>query len=55
MSEFRHITEVVLYNECGCELDRREIINDNYHEIISSWVLYPNDRIEIVERETEQY
>ena len=53
MEGFRQITEVVLYNEYGCELDRKELVNNNYNEIVSSWVIYPGDRIEVIERETE--
>ena len=54
MNGFRNITEVVLFNDCGCELDRKELTEDtSYDEIVSGWVIYPGDRIEIVERETE--
>ena len=54
MEDFRTITEVVLFNECGCELDRKELTEDtSYDEIIRGWIIYPGDRIEIVERETE--
>ena len=54
MAKFSNIKEVVLYNEVGCELDRKEFkTEEEMNDIISSWTIYPGDKIEIKERESE--
>ena len=54
MAKFKNIKEVILYNEAGCELDRQEFSSeDEMDEIIKSWIIYPGDRIEVKERESE--
>lgn len=42
--------DVVLINDIGCEIARETITADrSEEEVISSWNIYPGDRIEIVE------
>ena len=41
-------TDVVLFNSCGCEIARETIENgQDYNQIVSDWVIYPDDRIEL--------
>ena len=48
------VTDVVLFNSCGCDIARETITDEKgYAEIISEWVIYPNDRIEFQEVWTE--
>ena len=43
-------TDVVLFNNCGCEIARETITAERTEDaIISSWTIYPGDKIEIVE------
>ena len=42
--------DVVLFNDCGCEIARETITQErSYLDIINSWIVYPGDKIEIQE------
>lgn len=44
--------EVVLFNDCGCEIARETITQErSYRDIINSWIIYSGDKIEIQETE----
>ena len=43
-------TDVVLFNDFGCEIARETITADrNEDMIISSWEIYPGDKIELID------
>lgn len=42
--------DVVLYNDCGCEIARETITKEKTEaDIIDSWELYPGDKIQLEE------
>lgn len=48
--------DVVLFNDCGCEIARETITDKrSEYDIIKSWIIYPGDKIEIQETWHEEY
>ena len=42
--------DVVLFNDCGCEIAREAITsNRTESDIINSWIICPGDHIEVVD------
>lgn len=43
-------TDVILFNDCGCEIARESVTScRTVDDIVASWILYPGDRIEVEE------
>lgn len=43
-------TDVVLVNNCGCEVARETVTADRSKDmIIAGWTIYPGDTIELIE------
>lgn len=50
MEKIMTVIDVVLINSCGCEIARETITEERgYDEIVSDWIVYPEDRIECKE------
>lgn len=48
--------DVVLINDCGCEIARETITEERREcDIINSWIICPGDKIEIQETWHEEY
>lgn len=45
-----NFTDLVLINDCGCEIARETITADRTEDrIIADWTIYPGDRIELID------
>ena len=48
--------DVILFNDCGCEIARETATNEKQiDEIISSWTIYAGDKIEIENAPVEYF
>lgn len=55
-SEFKTVTELVLYNSCGCEIGREQYTTEEeMTAVLNRWarIIQAGDRVEVVERESE--
>lgn len=48
--EENKMTDVVLFNDLGCEIARETITADRTEDmIIADWTIYPGDKIELID------